>query len=204
MNNAFAINPIPITFGIADTEAKISQAKQLCHDVYLDVGYIEAPYPNRIIPYELDSSSAYIIAMNPFREIIGTIRITIGGPSKTFEIWKGRLFPAYDELINNTLNSNSFEMGALAVKKDYSIMKISSGLYKAAFQYSLDMKLDYGIISMDARALRSLEMLGWFVIKIGAPMDYFGSLTVPGIMPVSLQPVAMLNNNILYHTHQAA
>jgi hypothetical protein len=95
-------------------------------------------------------------------------------------------------------------MGALAVRKDFSTMKISWGLYKAAYLYSVAMELDYGIISMDARALRSLEMLGWIVVKIGQPMDYFGSLTVPGIMPVRQQPQSIIENDLIYHTHIAA
>ena len=48
---------------------------------------------------------------------------------------------------------------------------------------------------MDARALRAMEMQGWVVEKIGAPMDYFGSITVPGIMPVKMQPDSVLQKS---------
>ena len=204
MNISDSTNSGKITFQVADTDKKIMQAKHLCHDVYLNIGYIDAPYPGKIIPYEYEASSTYIIALNPFGDVVGTIRITQGPPFKTFEIWKDKLYSASASLINDALHSASFEMGALAVRKDFSTMKISWGLYKAAYLYSVAMRLDYGIISMDTRALRALEMLGWVVVKIGEPMNYFGSLTVPGIMPVNQQPQSMLENNFLYHTHLAA
>jgi hypothetical protein len=204
MNISDSVNPGKITFQVADTGKEIMQAKHLCHDVYLNIGYIDAPYPGKIIPYEYESSSTYIIAMNPFGEVVGTIRITQGPPFKTLEIWKDNLYPASTSLISDALHGASFEIGALAVRKDFSKMKISWGLYKAAYLYSVARRLDYGIISMDTRALRALEMLGWVVVKIGAPMNYFGSLTVPGIMPVSQQPQSILENILLYHTHLAA
>jgi len=79
-------------------------------------------------------------------------------------------------------------------------MKISMMLYKAVNIWSRTMNLEYAIISMDARALRAMEMQGWLVVRIGEPMDYFGSITVPGIMPVNEQPEAVLektsSNNI--------
>ncbi len=83
-------------------------------------------------------------------------------------------------------------------------MRISWGLYKAAFLYAISRKMDYAIISMDERALRSLQMLGWYMIQIGEPMMYFGSLTVPGIMPVSKQPMAIQSKNQSYHQYLAA
>ena len=204
MNISNSVHSGKITFQVADTDKKIIQAKHLCHDVYLNIGYIEAPYPGKIIPYEYEASSAYIIAMNPFGEVVGTMRITQGPPFKTLDIWKDKLYSGSASLINDALHSASFEIGALAVRKDFSTMKISWGLYKAAYLYSVAMRLDYGIISMDTRALRALEMLGWVVVKIGEPMNYFGSLTVPGIMTVSQQPQSMLENNLLYHIHLAA
>ena len=204
MNISTSFHSGKITFQVADTNKKTIQAKHLCHDVYLNIGYIDAPYPGKIIPYEYEASSTYIIAMNPFVEVVGTIRITQGPPFKTLDIWKDKLYSGSASLINDALQSASFEIGALAVRKDFSTMKISWGLYKAAYLYSVAMRLDYGIISMDTRALRALEMLGWVVIKIGEPMNYFGSLTVPGIMPVSQQPQSMVENNLLYHTHLAA
>ena len=204
MNISTSFHSGKITFQVADTNKKTIQAKHLCHDVYLNIGYIDAPYPGKIIPYEYEASSTYIIAMNPFGEVVGTIRITQGPPFKTLDIWKDKLYSGSASLINDALQSASFEIGALAVRKDFSTMKISWGLYKAAYLYSVAMRLDYGIISMDTRALRALEMLGWVVINIGEPMNYFGSLTVPGIMPVSQQPQSMVENNLLYHTHLAA
>ena len=97
MNISDSVNPGKIIFQVADTEKKIIQAKHLCHEVYLNIGYIDAPYPGKIIPYEYEASSTYIIAMNPFQEVVGTIRITQGPPFKTLEIWKDKLYSASDK-----------------------------------------------------------------------------------------------------------
>jgi hypothetical protein len=193
-----------ITFEIASSEEMILKAKQLCHDVYLQVGYIKEPLPGRMIPFEYEESSTYIVAINSEQEVVGTVRLTQGPPFKTLKIWEGKLFPAAGGVINDAIHKNTFEIGALAVKKDFSPMKISLGLYKAVYFCSILLKLDYGIICMDARALRSLEMLGWFVEKIGEPMDYFGSLTVPGIMPVNKQNESLWKNEVAFHEHRAA
>src|SRR5437773_82362 len=120
-----------ITYEVAQTETMIRTAKNLCHDVYLQVGYIDQPLPKRIIPYEYDSASTYIVALNEAREVVGTIRITQGPPFKTLEVWKNKLYPVCAPLISDALRGNSFEVGALAVRKDCCAMKISWGLYKA-------------------------------------------------------------------------
>src|SRR6266513_1831988 len=64
MNTIHSINADTITFQIAETENMILAAKHLCHDVYLEVGYIKKPLANRIISYEHDASSSYIVALN--------------------------------------------------------------------------------------------------------------------------------------------
>src|SRR6185436_10337743 len=82
-----------ITYEVAQTETMIRAAKNLCHDVYLQVGYIDQPLPDRIIPYEYDSVATYIVALNEAREVIGTIRLAQGPPFKTLEVWKDKLYP---------------------------------------------------------------------------------------------------------------
>jgi hypothetical protein len=176
-----------LTYSIALTDELCLKAKNLCHDVYLGVGYISESYPDRIIPFELDHASTYILAMDK-DEVVGTLRLTAGPPFNTLKVWKDHLYADCNTLINNALNGQSYEIGALAVKKEYSSLKVAQGLYMAAYKCSIMLGLEYGIISMDARALRSLEMKGWKAIRIGEPMEYFGSLTVPAIMPVAIQP----------------
>ena len=193
-----------ITFQVAETEKVILAAKHLCHDVYLQVGYIDKPCIGNIIPSGHDDLSTYIVALNALQEVIGTIRLTQGPPFKTLEIWKDKLYPLCNRLITEAIHSHTFEIGALAVRKDFSPVKVSWGLYKAAYLSSIAMHLDYGIISIDARALRSLQMLGWFVQKIGEPMHYFGSLTVPAIMPVHQQPGSVLQTKLAYHKYLVA
>jgi N-acyl-L-homoserine lactone synthetase len=193
-----------ISYEIAESAEMISEAKHLCHDVYLQMGYIEKPFPGRVIPNEYDPTSIYIVALNSRREVVGTIRLILEQPFDTLAVWKQQLYFSCGNLINDALNGNSFEIGALAVRKDHSSMKISWGLYKTAFTCAKALELDYAVITMDARALRSLEMLGWYVVKIGKPMLYFGSLTVPGIMPVKAQEVAVQSKNQTYYKLLAA
>jgi hypothetical protein len=198
MNTIRLLNTDTTTFQIAETENMILAAKHLCHDVYLEVGYIKNPLANRIIPYEHDASSSYIVALNSQQEVIGTVRLKYGTPFITLETWKDKLYPACSKLIADAISGHSFEIGALAVRKDFRGKQVSWGLYKAAYLHSLSLHLDYGIISMDAGALHSLEALGWYVVKIGDPMYYFGSLTVPGIMPVGKQAEHFFQNNLLH------
>ncbi len=195
--------PGTITYEVAMTKEMILAAKHLCHDVYLQSGYIDFSFPDRIIPYQYDASSLYIVALNSVNEVVGTVRLTIGYPFTTLNVWEDKLYPASQGLIDEALTANSFEIGALAVKKEYAAYKISWGLYKAVYLNALALNLDYGIISMDQRAMRAMEMLGWYVEKIGEPMDYFGSLTVPGIMPVRQQLAAIASRNNNYHQYLA-
>jgi hypothetical protein len=193
-----------VTYEVAQSAELILSAKNLCHDVYLQAGYIHQPLPGRIIPYEYDSVAFYIVALNEMREVLGTIRITQGASFKTLDVWKDRLYPVCTPLISDALNGNSCEVGALAVRKDCCAMKISWGLYKAAYRCALALNLDYVFISMDVRALRSFEMLGWSVVRIGEALDYFGSPTVPGILSVSKQAAAVESGNLVYHKMLAA
>ena len=189
-----------IQYAIADTSELILAAKQLCHDVYLEHGYIDHAYPGKIIPNVQDDNAVYIVALNDDREVVGTIRLSFGKYFATLKAWKNKIYPHSLEQI---MHAHCFEIGALAVNKDFASQRISWGLYKAVYQYAIDAQLDYGIISMDARALRSMEMLGWKVERIGEPMDYFGSLTVPGIMPVRQQLHAIEMKNNPYYKYVA-
>lgn len=193
-----------IIYTVATSNEMIVAAKHLHHDVYLQMGYLGSPYTDRIIPFEHDDSSMYIVAINGINEVVGTIRLNIGMPFTTFNEWSNNFYPSCEGLIKDVLSGKSFEIGALAVKKKYSSQKISWGLYKASYKAALALDLSYGVISMDHRALRSLEMLGWFVVKIGQPMIYFGSLTVPGVMPVNMQPDFVSAKNKIYQQYLCA
>lgn len=193
-----------ITFSIADKEAMIHAAKRLCHDVYFEAGYIKRPFANGVIPHDHDEDSIYIIASTPSDQIIGTIRMTIGY-CKTLEAWKGNLFPESEQMIASIMNQGAaYEVGALAVRKDYRRSKVSWGLYKSALLSSLAHELEYAIVGLDERALRALELLGWHVIRIGKPKKYLGSITVPGIIQVSQQPTKIKKKNLNYHRYLAA
>ena len=193
-----------IVYTVVTSNEMIVAAKHLHHDVYLQMGYLSKPYADRIIPFEYDDSSIYIAAIDGVNEVVGTIRLSIGMPFNTFKEWSDNFYPSCEGLIKDVMSARSFEIGALAVKKSYSSQKISWGLYKASYQVALALNLSYGVISMDYRALRSMEMLGWFVVKIGQPMDYYGSLTIPGVMPVHMQPDFVSAKNKTYQRYLCA
>jgi len=193
-----------IRYTVATTSEMVLAAKHLHHDVYVQMGYISQPYADRVIPLERENSSRYIVALNDTHEVVGTIRLNVGSPFTTLKVWERNLYPCCEQLIKDVLAGNSFEIGAFAVKKEYSVCKISWGLYKAIYQEALALDLSYGVISMDHRALRSMEMLGWFVIRVGQPMNYYGSLTVPGIMPVKMQSEYVSLKNKIYEQYLCA
>lgn len=193
-----------ITYTVATSKELLLAATRLHHDVYLQMGYISKAFPDRIIPSQHDGATVYIVALNSAHDVVGTIRLNIGSPFTTFKIWDRNLYPSCEMLIKEVLAGKSFEIGALAVKKEYSAQKISWGLYKASYQVALALNLTYGVISMDCRALRSIEMLGWHVVKIGDPINYYGSLTVPGVMPVKIQSECISFKNRSYQQYLCA
>lgn len=190
-----------IEFHKADSEDLINQALHLRHDVYFRVGYIKEAFPDRIIPDCANQISDYILAINAYGEVIGTIRLAPPNPSfKVFSAWTEFLYPDVFEKIQMVNETKSVELGALAVKKcEYK--KIAWGLYKATYYYSQQNKIFYWVIAMDNMALRSLERLGWYVEKIGHPMEYMGSITSLGVMPVNLQLKNIQGKNEGYYNY---
>lgn len=193
-----------IRFHTAQSAELVYKAKRLCHDVYLRMGYIPGAYANGIIPYAFDEKAVYIIAENETGEIVGTLRITYGWPGKILELWQGRLYTAQQQLIASAKKGKQFEIGALAVRKDQASFKIAEGLYRTAYYYCVDAGLEYGLISMDQRALRALDMVGWNIVSIGHPLEYMGSITVPAIIPIKDQPRIIAERTFKHHSHIAA
>jgi len=175
-----------IAFSIAGNQEAILQAKHLCHDVYLQMGYIDKPYPGHVLPGQ-DSDSTYIVATNERNEVTGTVRLSRQIPCNIFDEWKGKLFVSCRSLISNALRQQSFIIGSLAVDKAYAGMKVSGGLYQMAYEWALRHHMAYGIISMDHRAFRALKMMGWHAIQVGDAAWYSGSPTIPAIIPIGEQ-----------------
>jgi len=190
-----------IIYKIANTPQLIFNAKRLCHDVYLQAGYIKEAFTGGIIPYPYDSSAVYIVALNAGNEVLGTLRLAMACPFKTLELWNDSLYYSCKQLICQALKGNAFEIGALAIRKDYSYTGVSFGLYKTAYDYSLSHGLDYAVITMDQRAIGSLEKYGWYFIKIGEPREYFGSVSIPAIIPINEQAAFIPVNNLLTNKH---
>ncbi|MBA3827365.1 MAG: hypothetical protein H0X33_00360 [Taibaiella sp.] len=180
-----------IIFRVADSAQLILKAKQLCHDIYLQQGYITRPYPNRIIPMG-DTNAVYIVAITPDKEVKGTIRLSRQDPFSILHLWRANMYVTSGVLIQTAKRSICFSIGGLAVAKEYAGLKISWGLYNMAYNWALTNNMAYGIITMDQRAFRSLKMVGWHAEQVADPVYYFGSLTIPAIIPIAEQPRNMI------------
>lgn len=189
-----------VSYLLAENPAIILQAKKLHHDVYLDYGYIEEFCQGGIIFDEKNDCSDFVVAVDEDSELIGTMRLTSPSPTlHVFDKWEDALLPNGNHFIEMVHGSTAVELGALAVRRDMQKRKISWGLYKATLLYSLLKEINYWVIAMDNRALRSLEMLGWYVERIGESIHYMGSSTTLGIMPILLQKEHISRKNRKYY-----
>ena len=192
-----------ISFRIAKSSQEVYNARRLCHDVYFSLGFLRKEMKGKVIPNKHEAHTIYLVAINNKNDVVGTLSIT-EGRFKTLTDWKGEFYDNQERLIDKIYRTKSIEIGALAVRDDYRKKNVSWGLYKLSLKYSLAMKFEYAIIGMDKAALKSLEDLGWDIVKIGKPMEYFGSLTVPAILPIRQQLGKVAGNNVGYHDYLAA
>lgn len=176
-----------IIFQVAEDKKLIKKAKILCHDVYLEMGYIKKPYPNRIIPLRGRLRSFYIVALKK-NTLYGTVRISfLQSPFLFFKEWKDKLYPKSKILLKLIGKETFAEIGSLAVEKNFQGQGISKGLFKACWLFALLKGIKWYLIKMDIKTLKFLENLGWHVKRIGKSQVYMGSLTVPGIINVQEQ-----------------
>lgn len=190
-----------IIFQVAKDKKLIRKAKILCHDIYLERGYIEKPYPSRIIPLKGRLKSFYIVALKK-NTLYGTIRISfLQSPFLFFKEWKDKLFPKSKNLLQLIAKETFAEIGSLAVEKKFQRQGISKGLYKACWLFALLNNIKWYLIKMDREALVFLEKLGWKVERIGKPLLYMGSFTVPGVINVSEQIFHVYMKNFHYYTY---
>lgn len=190
-----------IIYKIAKNTDLKRKAQILCHDVYLEVGYIKKAFPERIIPFEEEKKSVWIVAEK--KDIIyGTICIAFpSSPLLFFKEWERKLFKDSKKLLRLISKDSFAELTRLAVKPEFRKKGISKGLYKACWLFGLLENINWYLIKMDIKALHSLEKLGWKVKKIGAPLFYMGSLTVPGVINVKEQLKQVYKNNFQYYKY---
>jgi hypothetical protein len=187
---------------VASDQGTLFLAKRLVHDVYFEYGYIDNPYPGGIIADEKDEISNFVVAMDETGEVIGTMRLTPPNPElKVFKSWKGAFLPDGEEYVEKIKKNKIVELGALTVKKEMQNKMISWGLYKSTLYFSLNNQLEYWVIAMDDRALRSLKILGWHVDLVGKSIDYMGSPSSLGIMQISRQIDAIREKNRRYYDY---
>lgn len=190
-----------INFQVARDKELIRKAKILCHDVYLEMGYIKKPYPNRIIPLKGRLRSFYIVALKE-NILYGTVRISfLQSPVLFFKEWKDALYPKSKILLKSIAKETFAEIGSLAVDKNFRVQGISKGLFKACWLFALLKGIKWYLIKMDIKALKFLENLGWYVKKIGKPKVYMGFLTVPGTINVEEQLFHVYKKNFQYYTY---
>ncbi len=152
-------------------------AQKLRHDVYLDLGYIENAYPDRIIP-DNHKEDEYVVAYCD-DNVLGTLKFSpIVCANELLTLWDGQLKECALEHISKFESGKSVVVGALAVGKGNNDKKVSWGIYKTSLLYSLNNHIKHWLIAIDARALRVMDMVGWRIHRIGNPMFYMGSSTV--------------------------
>ena len=189
-----------IIFQTVENDDILLQALKLRHDAYLKVGYIEKAYPNGILPDKRDKNSIHIVALDD-KCVIGTIRLA-KPPFDAFTVWKNDSFAQAKELIRLVANSkSSVELSALAVKKGTPFRKVSRGLYKATYLLSYLKNINYWVIGVDVRVLRTLRILGWCAKEVAFPAKYMGSICVPCIMPVAKQLESIADKNPRYYNY---
>ena len=184
---------------VENDDILLLQALKLRHNVYLRAGYIEKAYPNGILPDKRDRNSIHIVALDN-KCVIGTIRLA-QPPFDAFMVWKNDLFVQAKELIRIATDSKSVELSALAVKKGTPFKKVSWGLYKATYLLSYLENINYWVIGIDVRVLRTLRILGWYAIEVALPAEYMGSICVPCIMPVAKQLENIADKNPRYYNY---
>lgn len=189
-----------VIFKTADEESVRLEAQRLYHDVYLEMGYINQPYPGRIIPFKYDKISTYIVGIQKHK-VVGVIRFTPGPPFSAIQAVEGNLSSKARSLLKVVYEQPSAELGALAVKKEFRRTRVSWGLYKASWLMALLKQIDWYIICVDLLALRKIKQLGWYVQEIAPPVDYMGSPSVLGIIPVRKQLSAVYVKNFHYYKY---
>jgi N-acyl-L-homoserine lactone synthetase len=188
-----------IKFIITQQKSLILKAKRLVHDVYLKVGYLSHPLPQKIFPPEENFKGVYLIAINNNKEIIGTLRISqITNPLNYFKEWKTKISPPIKKELKKLKKYHCESIENLVVKETYWGKKTSGGLFKAAWIFGLINEIDYYLIKMDKEALKSLKRLGWYCQEIAPPIFYLGSLTVPAILPLKKQLGSVFRKNSQY------
>ena len=184
----FRMAPQAVAFGEATNDAAVLQAKRLCYETYVSVGYL-TPSPAAAFGPEREPGVTYIVATDARGTVVGTLRLSTHRPFQALAAWRGRLYHQQAALLAAARRGPAFGLGALAVRKACAPLKVAQGLYHFAYRWALAHSRDYGIITMDARAFRALGMAGWHAVPVGTPMHYLGSLTVPAIIPIREQSV---------------
>jgi len=191
-----------VTYEVAESEALKLAAKALCHDVYLEFGYIEKRFPEGIIPEDRnDGESMYIVARTGDC-VCGTIRLRYGvSPFSVFRAWAQKLDQDSRDTLTRISTEPRAELGRLAVSANFRTGKVSQGLYKSAWLLALIKQIAWYLIRVDQRALTSLERCGYYVQRIGPPLYWMGSPTVPAVMEIGKQLSSVYEKNPKYYQY---
>ncbi len=187
-------------FKTADEASLRLEAQRLYHNVYLEMGYINRPYPDGIIPFKYNKISTYIVAVKRHK-VVGVMRFTPGPPFLTLQTLEENLSSKTRDLLKVVYKQPSAELGALAVKREFRRKRVSWGLYKASWVMALLRQIDWYVICMDLTAFRKVKQLGWYIKEITPPIDYMGSPSVLGIIPVRKQLSTIYAKNFHYYKY---
>lgn len=190
-----------IVFKVATTPELVRKARQLQHDVFLEMGYIKNPFPNRIIPLpSYVKRSTWIVATKKSL-LLGTLRVSkVSSVNAVFEDWEIKN-PKIQGLLKEVSSSSFAEVGGLAIKKEYRKQKISGGLYKACWLYALLKRIKWYLIKIDKKAFESFKKFGWHTIVVAPPKFYMGSISVPAIINIEKQLPNVYRENFEFYKY---
>lgn len=193
-----------VSYRLASEDGLVNAALRVRHDVYLSVGYIDHAYPDGVIPDRKDLFSSYLVAESDGR-VLGTIRATpFLCSGDIIAKWDCLRDPNANTTVRSLSHGTTIEIGSLAVPRENRSMRVSWGLYKAMYLYSLMEGIEYWAMAVDIRAIRSIERLGWMSERIGDPLEYMGSECVLAVMDVRKQLKMIFERNQKYYHYMVS
>jgi len=171
------------------------QAAEVEAEVFIEIGYVESreELDEEYEPYLPDS---HILAVLKADEVIGCTRFIDYNPEvgfKTINDAKNErieISPEGYELLGEVNPEEMVEVGTISLKQEHRSgvndeVHTITQLYAGIYQYSLDHDKPYVLASFDEDYLNRFgSLFGPAVKRLGPPVDYMKSPTVPVLMNV--------------------
>jgi hypothetical protein len=180
-------NPKGLSVRVVNPENKVclQDALALVHRVYLRAGYIT---PGNAIEDEYTPQAIYL-GVYTIDNIVATGRLISRrrkNPLKVEKVFNLHLPESHLDDVHYV------EIGHLAYDpfirqgRSLSAFFVSAVLYRCLFRYGRDvLKATHFVAGIDSGLFRKLNVIGVGFIKIGKPVKYMGSLTVPCMLELN-------------------